>query len=146
MFLCTGFTASAQRTPVVEEVVPQIGVSFRNNRLVFASRADYDRAIGESRPYVRVRIFQQLKALNRSTSTAAAPRAEARTAARQPDLAALIPDDDFRSILNPDLVVQIGDWIIKGDPAAGKVYVLNAAYEAEYADLLAAANVEPARS
>src|SRR3954471_4193627 len=104
---------SAQRSMPIDNSLQKISVSVKNNRLVFATRADYERAVNESKPEVRERVFERLKVLNGFTSLAATPRAIAKIAAGKPNPSALITDDHFRSILNPDLVVQIGDFLVK---------------------------------
>src|SRR3954471_15222273 len=128
---------SAQRSMPIDNSLQKISVSVKNNRLVFATRADYERAVNESKPDVRGQVFERLKMLNGFTSLAATSGATERTAGGRPNPSALIADDGFRSLLNPDLVVQIGDYIVKVNPATEKVYVLPAAHEAEYADLVA---------
>jgi hypothetical protein len=145
MFSCMAVLASAQRsrpTPA-DDPLQKISVSVKNNRLVFTTRGDYERAVNESKPDVRGRVFQRLKTLNGFTSLAATSGATARTAGGRPNPSALITDDGFRSLLNPDLVVQIGDYIVKVNPATKKVYVLPAAHEAEYADLVAERTSNP---
>jgi hypothetical protein len=143
MFLCVAVLASAQRSMPVDNSLQKISVSVKNNRLVFTTRADYERAVNESKPEVRGRVFERLKTLNGFTSLAATSGATERTAGGRPNPSALITDDGFRSLLNPDLVVQIGDHIVKVNPATEKVYVLPAAHEAEYADLVAERTSNP---
>jgi hypothetical protein len=126
-----------------DDALQQIRVSVKNSRLAFATRADYDRTIGEVKPEARARAFARLKALSGFRSLAATPPA-ARLVAGKPDPAELIDDDDdLRAILNSDLAVQIGDFIFKVDPVAEKVYALSAAHEAEYADLVAGRTSNP---
>lgn len=143
MFLCMIVPASAQRSPLADDSLQKISVSVKNNRLVFTTRADYERLVNESKPDVRRRVFEGLKALDGFTSLAAAPLATERISAERPNRSALITDDQFRSILNPDLVVQIGDYIFKVNPATEKVYALPAAHETEYADLVAERTSNP---
>jgi hypothetical protein len=137
MLLCMAFLASAQQFTPADDPLQKVSVSVKNNRLVFATRADYERAVNESKPEVRGRVFERLKQLNGFTSLATTQRAAERSIARTPNASALITDEDFKSILNPDLVVQIGDYILKVNPSTQKVYALSAAHEAEYADLVA---------
>jgi hypothetical protein len=53
MFLSVTVLASAQRSTSVDDPLQKIGVTVKNNRLVFTTRADYERAINESKPDVR---------------------------------------------------------------------------------------------
>jgi len=107
MFFCVTVLASAQLSTPAADPMQKISVSVKNNRLVFTTRADYERAVNESQPDVRERVFERLKALNGFTSLAKTPHATVRIAGGRPNLSALISDDHLRSILNPDLVVQI---------------------------------------
>jgi hypothetical protein len=137
-------TVSAQRLVHADNAIQNINVTVNNNRLVFGTRDDYERAVGASKPELRKRVLDQLKTLKGFTSLATAPpKATERIAGGKPAPSALIDDNDFRSILNPDLVVQIGDHIFKINPASKKVYALPADQESEYADLLAERTSNP---
>src|SRR5258708_833644 len=113
MFLCMTVLASAQGSRLADDPLQKISVTVKNNRLVFTTRADYERAVNESKPDVRARVFERLKTLKGFTSLATTPSAAERLAGGPPRPSALITDDHFRSILNPDLVVQIGDSIVR---------------------------------
>lgn len=134
--------APTQRSTLADDPLRKISVSVKNNRLVFATRADYERAVNESSPDVSGSIFERLQGLAGFTSLAATANAMQRTAVGGPT-PSLITDAHLRAILNPDLVLQIGDSILKVDPASEKVYVLPAAHEAEYADLVAERTSNP---
>ncbi|HJQ26434.1 MAG TPA: Ig domain-containing protein [Blastocatellia bacterium] len=126
-----------------DDPLQKISVTVKNNRLNFTTRADYERAVNESNPDVRAQVFERLKTLKGFTSLAATTPTTERTAGGRANASALITDDHFRSILNPDLVVQIGDYIVKVNPATEKVYALPAAHEAEYSDLVAERTSNP---
>lgn len=107
VFLFTVVFASAQRLAPTDNPLQNINVTVKNNRVVFATRADYDRALSETKPDVQKRVFDQLKSFKGFTSLAATPRTSERIAGGKPSPSALITEDNLRSILNPDLVIQI---------------------------------------
>jgi hypothetical protein len=105
-----------------------INVTLKGDRLVFASIAEYRRAVDQPSEETRQQLARTIATLTGFTSFAQA----------SPDRdASLIQDEYFASILNAQLVVQIGDHIFRVNPAKESVYALSTANENEYSDLLA---------
>lgn len=102
-------------------------ISVQGDRLAFATIADYRRAVDEPSAETKAALARALGSLTGFTSLAQKQKA-AKTEA--------IRDEYFAAILNPDMVVQIGDHIFRVDPAAERVHALPVKYADEYRDLL----------
>lgn len=123
--------AAAQSGP--EDVIQ---VSVKGDRLAFASIEDYRRAVDQPSEETRSQLARTIAALKGFTSFA---QRQSSATARQGypgQVALLIQDEYFASILNSNLVVQIGDSIIRVSPSKERVYVLPAANEKDYRDLI----------
>ena len=108
----------------------EFNVSVTNNRLVFATIADYQRVVDEP---TEATIQSFLYCINQLSFTSLQEQYPT-----QSDTASTkIYDDYFRAILNPDRVVQIGTYIFRINATQEKVFMLPSAYTGQYASLLA---------
>lgn len=130
--VCTPQAAEAQSGPG-----DVIHVSVKGDRLAFASIEDYKRAVDQPTEETREQFSRSVAALKGFTSFAQKQSSAAARQAYSDKVALLIQDEYFASILNSNLVVQIGDSIIRVNPSKERVYVLPAAREKEYGDLIA---------
>jgi hypothetical protein len=114
-----------------------IKVSVKGDRLAFASIADYKRAVDQPSEATKKQFARTVAALKGFTSFAQKQNFSPALETSRDKVASLIRDEYFASILNADLVVQIGDYIFRVNPSRERVYVLSAANEKEYNDLIA---------
>jgi hypothetical protein len=105
-------------------------VTVKGNVLVFPTRADYEKVVNDPGEGIRSSFLETIKTLK-----GFAPYTKNRNAHYGSSLD-LLKDSYFGSMLNEDLAIQIGTTIFKIDPLKEKVYVLPAAEENHYADLI----------
>jgi len=122
--------AAAQARPATP-----IRVSLVGDRLAFATVADYRRVVDQPTEATRAQWARTLAAQRGFVSLAQRQPSPGRGGAGS--RAGLVRDEYFAGILNPAGVVQIGEWIIRVDAAAEKVYALAVANAGEYRDLVA---------
>lgn len=113
-----------------------INISVKGDRLAFASVADYKRAVDQPSKETKEQLARKIAALKGFTSFAQKQNSSTARQVDRESVKLLIEDEYFASILNANLVVQIGDQIFHINPSAERVYVLPAAYENEYSDLV----------
>jgi hypothetical protein len=123
--------AAAAQTPAA------INVSVKGDRLAFASVADYKRAVDQPSERTKAQIAGIVAALKGFTSFAQKPNASSSLKISPDKIASLVKDEYFASLLNSDLIVQIGDHIFRVNPSTESVYALPAGDEKDYADLVA---------
>src|SRR5205085_6465339 len=111
------------------EASDAINVSVKGDRLVFASLADYKRAVDQPSEQTKAEFARTVGALKGFTSFAQKPNSSPALKIAPDKVASLVKDEYFASILNSDLVVQIGDNIFRINPSTERVYVLPAADE-----------------
>jgi hypothetical protein len=114
-----------------------INVLAKGDRLAFASIGDYRRAVDQPSEETKKQFAHTVAALRGFTSFAKKQNSSPTLRTQRDQVASLIRDEYFASILNPDLVVQIGDHIFRVNPSTEHVYALPAANEKEYGDLIA---------
>lgn len=104
-------------------------VSVKNNRLVFQSIDDYEKTITNPTPGQRTAFLKTIENFDSFTACSEKPYIRG-------SIDAAINDDYFKSILNSDLAVQIGEYIFRVNPLTEKVYALPVANEDQYQDLV----------
>jgi hypothetical protein len=114
-----------------------IKVSMKGDRLAFASIADYKRTVDQPSEAIKKQFAQTVATLKGFTSFAQKQNFSPALKTSRGKVAPLIRDEYFASILNADLIVQIGDHIFRVNPSKERVYALSAANEKEYSDLIA---------
>jgi len=113
-----------------------IEVSVKGDRLVFSSIADYKRTVDEPSDETKEQFARTVAALG-FTSFAQRQNPSLTLQTNSGELSSIVQDEYFASILNPDLVVQIGEHIFRVNPTTERVYALPVANEEEFADLIA---------
>jgi hypothetical protein len=108
----------------------QFNVSVVNNRLVFATIADYRKVVDNQTDVSRQSFLSYIDKLQFNSLQKQNPT-------RNDVATTKINNDYFRSILNPDMAVQIGDNIFRVNASEGKVYVLPSANADQYGRLVA---------
>ena len=116
------FSCKKQETIQPQNQLNGFNVSVKNDRLVFSTVADYQKAVDNPTAETRQNF---LKTVNQLSFTPLNKKAINATG----ELAALIHDEYFKTILNQDMVVQIGNHIYRVNPLTEKVYVLPVANE-----------------
>lgn len=106
------------------------------DRLVFPSIADYRKVVDQPDTELKSIFLQKVQSLDAFHSLNSSPGSA-------DGLSALIHDDYFKSILNRDLVVQIGANIFKVNPKKKRVFALKASLPDQYNDLLAENEANP---
>lgn len=128
--ICVSQAAAAQ-------VAAVINVSVKGDRLAFASIADYERAVDQPSEQTKAQFVGMVAALKGFTSFAQKPNSSPTLKTSPDKVASLVRDEYFASILNSDLVVQIGNYIFRINPSTKSVYALSSVDEKEYGDLVA---------
>lgn len=114
----------------------QFNLSVAENRLVFKSVSDYERAVSITNPKESSAFLEQVNSMEGFVSVSEKNNME--TAKRRGDELDLLLDDDFMSsILNSDGTVQIGNYIILIDVSEDLVYAIDAKFSQQYSDLVA---------
>jgi hypothetical protein len=106
-----------------------------NNRLAFATIQDYERVVNEPTEELKTEFNQTVDKLDGFTSYGTSLGEKPHSG--DGSLDRLIEDDFFKSILNADLAVQIGDNIFRVNTFTEKVYVLPVINQDQYDDLIA---------
>jgi hypothetical protein len=108
----------------------EFNVTVADNRLAFKTIEDYERVVNNPTEELRAAFMKAADGLSGFTSYGESLRS------RGEEVASLIEDEYFASIVNADLAVQIGEHIFRVNPPAEKVYVLPAANASQYQDLV----------
>lgn len=112
----------------------EINVTSKNNLLIFASKADYQRAVDNPTEETKKKFLEKVNNLTSFVSINKLMQNNPRTDST--DMTDILSDEYLSSILNEDLAVQIDDRIYKLDPTDDKVYVMKDEYIADYSDLV----------
>lgn len=124
-----------QTTEVADNSSGEINVTSKNNLLIFASKADYQKAVDNPTEETKKFFLEKVNNLTSFVSINKLMQNNPRTDST--DMTDILSDEYLSSILNEDLAVQIDDRIYKLDPTDDKVYVMEEAYIADYSDLVA---------
>jgi hypothetical protein len=124
-----------QTTEVADNSSGEINVTSKNNLLIFASKADYQKAVDNPTEETKKFFLEKVNNLTSFVSINKLMQNNPRTDST--DMTDILSDEYLSSILNEDLAVQIDDRIYKLDPTDDKVYVMKDEYIADYGDLVA---------
>ena len=111
----------------------EFNVSIIKNRMAFKTVEDYERVVDNPKTELKNEFIKTINTLTNFNSYSKQLPSSGDRSTRD---ARSIKDEYFASILNPDLVVQIGGYIFKVNPASEKVYALPVDDEAQYKDLI----------
>ena len=136
LFLLCAFLLCAGATFHVPSTSQQFRLTAVGDRLAFQSIADYRKVVDQPDADLKATFLKTAASLGGFCSLKASPSST-------DGPAALIHDDYFKSILNPDLVVQIGEDIFRVNPQKQRVFVLKATLPDQYPDLLAENEANP---
>lgn len=106
------------------------------NRLVFKTITDYENIVNQPTEQTKTKFLKTVNLLNGFTSFAKKQNTSTTLRTSTGELENLIKDDYFKSILNSDLAVQIGNNIFRVNPVTEKVYALPVANADQYKDLI----------
>ena len=135
----TFYSCKKQETKIEKN---EFNVNFKNNRLVFATKADYENVVNDPAPEIKNRFIETISSFEGFISAKEHINVSSKTVIDPTALDTLISDDYFRAMLNSDLIVQIGAYLYRVNPLTEKVYVLAAIYvtddnpDNEYYDLV----------
>ena len=107
------------------------------NRLAFTTIADYEKVVNQPSDDLKKSFLKTVNTLQGFISFGDKQNPSLTLKKNKDSLKYLINDRYFTSILNPDLSVQMGDYILRVNPTTEKVYVLPAANADQYKDLIA---------
>jgi len=130
LLLCFASAESQQQAAVKD----WHGLAVIDNRVVFRTTEDYLRVVNRPDERTREQLLEVLK------SRGFVSHADLSTAGSSDRL---VEDEYFAHIVNPDLCVQIGNYIFHVSPASEKVYALLATRDEQYAALVAEDTTNP---
>ncbi len=122
--------APGRTSPGIQKATEQGQLTVRvvNGRLAFDTVAHYDSTVTDQDTVSRERTVAYLRALPGFISQGEMQEGREKH----------IDHDFFAEVLNADLVVQIGGTIFRVDPWVERVFALQAEFEEQYNDLIAA--------